>query len=142
VNYAEIKYPKGYPLEHIVGDNCPDGIQSVAEGITATFENMVRSFKPWADLGIVPSLPDRGVPQHNVLARLSAADFKAFYETVCAAAKVARAALDETDLTKSVEGWRSLFGNRFPAPPAVKSNDRGGFSEREQSTDLPRGRFA
>src|SRR5205814_1631743 len=29
---GHLKYPKGYPLEHLVGACCPDGITSVAEG--------------------------------------------------------------------------------------------------------------
>ena len=37
----DAKYPKGYPLEHIVGVCCPDSATSVAQGITLTFANIV-----------------------------------------------------------------------------------------------------
>lgn len=30
------KYPKGYPLEHLIGYHCPNDIKSVAEGVTRT----------------------------------------------------------------------------------------------------------
>lgn len=141
VNYPDVKYPKGYPLEHMIGDNCPDNVQSVAEGITLSLERIVTNYKWYVDFGVVPTLKDRGVPEHNVLQRLSFADFKAFFEAACEAAKIARQALDEKDLVKSVEGWRKLFGNKFPPAPAVKSSDRGGFSPREDNTDIIGGRF-
>ena len=32
------EYPKGYPLEHIIGACCPDGIASVAEGVARAFD--------------------------------------------------------------------------------------------------------
>ena len=35
---ADGRYPKGYPLEHLIGANCPDGVGSVAEGLTRTLE--------------------------------------------------------------------------------------------------------
>ncbi len=31
--YPDMKHPKSYPLEHFIGDCCPDGITSVAEGV-------------------------------------------------------------------------------------------------------------
>lgn len=33
-------YPKGYPLEHLIGISCPDGIASVAEGVVRTLEDI------------------------------------------------------------------------------------------------------
>ncbi len=55
------KYPKSYPLEHMIGDCCPFGIGSVAKGVTLTLENMETAYRPWVTLGQVPHLPDRGV---------------------------------------------------------------------------------
>jgi len=39
VNYEIPEYPKGYPLEHIIGQSCPDEIASVATGVTRTLED-------------------------------------------------------------------------------------------------------
>lgn len=143
VNFSHVKYPKGYPLEHMIGDNCPDGIESVAVGITRTLENIVNAYKLYSELGIVPFLKDRGVPEHNVLARLSFDDFKAFYQSVCDAAIIARSALDENDdLAASVEGWKQLFGAKFPEPPTNSNNAKGGYTPRNDVSVVSGGRFA
>ncbi len=42
--YPDMKHPKSYPLEHFIGDCCPDGITSVAEGIVLTLENIVSQY--------------------------------------------------------------------------------------------------
>ena len=140
VNYSDVKYPKGYPLEHLIGNNCPDSINSVAEGIVLSLENMVSKYYVDALIHQVPSLPDRGVPTHNVLARLSSKDFDAFYKSVCDAAKIARGALDAKDVATSVIEWQKLFGEKFPDAPQNTSN--GGYTTREESSQIPSGRFA
>jgi Second Messenger Oligonucleotide or Dinucleotide Synthetase domain len=110
----EPKYPKGYPVEHLIGMHCPDGIKSVAQGVTLTLENIVKAYKVFAQLKVTPSLPDHGVPEHNVLKRVSGEDFAAFYEMVACAAAIAREALDATTVASSAKKWRELFGNKFP----------------------------
>ena len=59
------KHPKGYPLEHLVGANCPDGVKSVAEGFTLTMEAIVATYLVNRILNNVPHLADHGVPTHN-----------------------------------------------------------------------------
>jgi hypothetical protein len=145
--YSTTKYPKGYPVEHIIGDNCPDGINSVAEGVTKTLENIANNmiYKIYADLNATPNFPDRGVPQHNVFARVSGTDFSAFYYSVAEAAKTARRALDCDDVYTSVKEWQKLFGDvRFPNPPedSQKSTETGGFTARNAPTAITGGRFA
>lgn len=121
------KYPKGYPLERLIGECCPDGINSVAEGVTLTFENFVYRFEPDILSERTPVLPDYGVPEHDVLKRVDFDDFKALYDAVVGAAKAARSALDEMDLTASACQWRELFGSKFPEPKdGCKSGDAGG----------------
>ncbi len=80
------EHPKGYPVEHIIGQNCSDGIESVAEGVTKTLENIASNsdYELHTLMKTVPFLPDHGVPQHNVLKRLSAEEFTAFYNRVLA----------------------------------------------------------
>lgn len=141
-NYSNVKYPKGYPMEHMIGDNCPNNIESVAQGITLSLEHFVSAYQVNAQLRQVPFLSDRGVPEHNVLARLSPDDFVAFYESVCDAAKIARTALDEKDLDSSVAGWQKLFGNKKFPNSSTQNNSLGGYTKREENTVIPPGRFA
>ena len=106
--------PKGYPLEHLVGVCCPDDINSVAEGVTRTLEAIVTDYYWDAQYEQAPCLPDHGVPEHNVLERVSGEEFAEFYEHAEEAAKIAREALDSDDKDESIEKWRELFGNKFP----------------------------
>lgn len=115
--YEERKHPKGFPLERLVGECCPDAITSVAEGTTRTLERIVSDYALDVALGRKPVLPDYGVPSHDVFKRVSVEDFKAFYEQVQDAAALARRAFDSTDRTESGKLWRELFGSKFPEPP-------------------------
>ena len=137
VKYPDIEKPKSYPLEHFVGDCCPDGITSVAEGVVLTLENIVNNYPT------KPFLPDRGVPTHDVFGRLTDDEYNNFYNTVCDAAALAREAYDAETLYDSVCLWRDLFGNEFPPPPDSNDSKKGGFTSRtEKTTFVPEGRFA
>lgn len=114
VHHAEDR-PKGYPLEHLVGVCCPDAITSVAKGVTLTLEAIVANYKAYAQMERVPFLPDHGVPEHNVLERVSGEEFAAFHEHAAEAAGIAREALDAADKEQSIEKWRDLFGSKFPS---------------------------
>jgi hypothetical protein len=130
------KHPKSYPLEHIVGDCCPDGITSVAQGVTLTLEAMASRFGVHARSGLVPALSNRGIPEQNVLARVPPEHFRVFVDCVQGAAREARQAFVCADLTEAVGRWRALFGNEFP-PPA----GGGGFTPRGGSSNPGRTRF-
>lgn len=141
------KYPKSYPLEHMIGDCCPDGISSVAAGVTLALEAMESTYRPYVNLGYKPVLGDRGVPSHDVLARVTFEDFKAFLNHVASAAKTARKALDAETVKESADLWRELFGDKFPEAPAgdkeQKNRSRaGGYTPRTQPTRVKEGRFA
>jgi hypothetical protein len=45
VNHSSPKYPKGYPLEHLIEQCCPDGIGSVAEGVTRMLEKVLARYR-------------------------------------------------------------------------------------------------
>lgn len=146
------EYPKGYPVEHLVGNCCPDGIQSVAEGVTRTLEQIVARYGPYADLGLTPKLQDHGV-DHDVFGRLDSADFKGFMTHVRAASKTARAAFDADDEITAVELWGQLFPGKFPPPPdrargGAESGPPqggapgGGFTPRAKESTIGGGRFA
>lgn len=135
-------HPKSYPLEHLIGQSCPDGIESVAEGVTLSLEYIVKNFKD------KPFLSDHGVPEHDVLGRVTEEEYEAFYEKVKDAAVIARKALDAETVEESAEEWRKLFGNKFPEPPKNSSNSsysggsHGGFTTRTEKTNPGGGRFA
>ncbi len=136
------KYPKGYPLEHMIGHTLPDGVKTIAEGVAFVFENMVQIWRTAAITGQVPFLADHGVAEHDVLQRLEPADFRAFIAATEAAAKVARAALDSEDPTASGQLWQQLFGPTFPLP-GPGGGDRGGFNKPSGPImPPPSGRFA
>ena len=97
-----------------MGVCCPDDINSVAEGVTRTLEAIVTDYYWDAQYEQAPCLPDHGVPEHNVLERVSGEEFAEFYEHAKEAAEIAREALDSDDKKKSIEKWRELFGNKFP----------------------------
>lgn len=140
----EPKYPKGYPLEHIIGACCPDGITSVAEGVTRTLEAIVDNYQVYAQLISTPTLYDHGV-EHDVLQRVTGEDFAAFHAHVSRAAKLARKALDDLDLKNSANSWHDLFGDPFPKPSdgdrGEGNGPQGGFSPRTGSTQVSRQRF-
>ena len=148
--HSDLEYPKSYPLEHLVGDSCPDGVGSLAEGFTLVLEDMVPRYSGYAALGVVPSVPDRGVPEHNVLKKLTPDDFSQFIECVRRAADIARKALDSEDVSESAGLWQSLFGKKFPSPPSGSSKaaagaaatEAGGFTPRREPTRVGGGRFA
>jgi hypothetical protein len=88
-----------------------------------------------------PQLWDFGVPTHDVFKRITAEDFKKFYEQVTAAAKLARKALDSQDRTESGQLWRALLGGRFPKPPE-KTTSKKGFTVPTEPAVPGSGRFA
>jgi len=140
----EPKHPKGYPVEHLVWVCCPDGIESVAEGVVKTLEEMVLRYDGYAVVGLVPFVRDHGVNQ-NVLGRVSADDFKGFMGLVKEAADLARRAYDSTSKEESGERWRELFGSRFPEPPKPGNDEgggsQGGYTPRKGATTVGVGTF-
>ena len=149
INHTTPKYPKGYPVEHLIGVCCPDNLDSVAAGVTMTLESIAEKYKIYAAAEQTPFLSDHGVPDHNVMRRVSGKDFAKFHEQVCAAAKIARTALDADTVKKSADQWRKLFGDNFPEAPddggdgGVKgSGPKGGYTPRKEVSDVVGGRFA
>lgn len=145
--YPDLKYPKGYPLEHMVGECCPDSVTTLAEGFTETLEELTRRYQVNVLTGTVPSLSDRGVPEHNVLKRLSPGEFAAFHGRVQEAGQTARTALGAEDTNESATMWRKLFWSKFPTPPSKSSTTAasvavGGYTARTRPSRVGGGRFA
>jgi hypothetical protein len=145
-NYEEPKHPKGFPLERLIGECCPDGITSVAEGIVKTLEKIVSQYALTVLAGGKPILPDYGVSTHDVFKRISAEDFKKFYDQAKTGADLARRAYDSEDRTESGNLWRELFGRKFPKPPesggGTGGSSRGSFTPPTGPAVPGSGRFA
>jgi hypothetical protein len=146
--HEELEYPKSYPLEHLIGDCCPDDLSSVAAGVTYTLEVIVTKYQSYVDAGLVPFLCDHGVNQ-DVFKRVTAEDFAAFHSLVKDAAEIAREALDAQSEAESAQAWRSLFGDRFPEGPdegekggPQGGENQGGFTSRTGPSVITGGRFA
>jgi len=137
---SDMGYPKGYPIEHLLWVSCPNHIESVAQGIVLALEDMVALYQVEVDLKRVPFVPDHGVPEHNVLGRLSVEEFQEFHQRICVAADQARDAFDETDVCESAEKWRLLLGPKFPQCP--DNAKKGDYTPRKEVSIIPGGRFA
>lgn len=111
------EYPKAYPLEHFIGDTCPNDVATVAEGVTRTLEVIRDTQQPWQFARGVPQLWDRGVPGNDVFRRITPEQYRIFHDLMSNASKAARAALDADTNPESVKRWHDLFGGEFPAPP-------------------------
>lgn len=140
------KHPKSYPLEHLLCLNCPDGIDSVAEGIVRSLESIRDRYQPYALIKKTPFVQDHGVPHHNVLGRVSGEDFAGFHKIIQEAATQARLAYDEEDVRKSAVLWREIFGDKFPEPPEEKEGGgeppKSGYTPRSEKSIIGGGRFA
>lgn len=131
--------PKGYPLERIVGECCPDGITSVAEGVVLSLENIVSNYKHLYLAELKPRLPDYGVQSHDVFAKITNEEFRTFYRQVKRGAELARQAFDCKDYDESCNVWGLLFGSKFPKPPEKSSK---GFTTPEKPATPVSERFA
>ncbi|MDD2229035.1 MAG: nucleotidyltransferase [Candidatus Cloacimonetes bacterium] len=138
-NYSTPTKPKGFPLERLVGECCPDDVLSIAQGIVRTLESIVDQFYVTYLCNTKPSLPDYGVPDHDVFAKITNDDFHQFYEQVKEGAILARKALDCIDYNESCTLWRQLLGRKFPKPPEVTSK---GFTPPQKPANPGSGRFA
>ncbi len=130
------KHPRSYPLEHIVGDCCPNGVTTLAQAFTATMTEIALRYGAYAGYNGIPASPDRGVPEQNVLARLSPQDFEQFYRKAADTAEMARMAISSSSENESANLWQQIFGGRYP----VRRSQRG-FSPRSQPSRIKGGRF-
>jgi len=109
------KRPKGFLIERLVGQHCPNGIKSVAEGVEATLRGIKDAYSSHASGGMVPSIPDTGVPTNDVFKRISAQEFRDFYGCARVASAAATDAYHDPSPASSGNKWRTLFGKDFPS---------------------------
>jgi predicted nucleotidyltransferase len=120
--YTTPKHPRSYVLERLAGECVDTSIRDHAENFVSLLQNIVIRYSLYASAGVVPTLPDPGVPANNVARRLSVEDFKRFMKEVEAVLPTAEAALGSDDKGRSAELWRKVFGDKFPAAPAVNAD--------------------
>ncbi len=108
--------PKSYLLEILVSEGLAFTPPSHASGFVQTLESIRDRYGPYAEAGQVPEILDSGYPTVNVAKRWTVTEFQAFLAHVRAAARTARAALNEPAQDESERLWRSLFGTQFTPP--------------------------
>ncbi|MCK4624706.1 MAG: nucleotidyltransferase [Phycisphaerae bacterium] len=142
------KYPKSYPLEHMLGLNCSNGLTSVALCVVDALERAVANYEEEAEVPQTPFLPDHGFPEDqapDVFGRLDPEDFAQFYKKLIGAAKVARYAIDCKSMRRSSELWRKLLGEDFPKAGADNDSGdgpEGGFTPPSAPRGVEQTRFA
>ena len=137
------KYPKGYPLEHLIGNALDVGTTSMAQGIVQLMDTFLSRWAAIYNQKGKPWLSDHGVAEHDVMARLSADDFCSFYEGISGAVEIARNALASQNPQESAELWRQLFGSKFPVPGPQGGDRNGGFTAPSKPAEPQKtGRFA
>lgn len=133
-NYVDIDGVKSYPLEHIIGECCPNNTDYNLE--RAVYE----TFKEMAKYSLIkPYMPDRGVPEHDVFARITEENYRKFIKIVKDTADKAEKAYYEEDKRLSSILWQEIFGPEFP----VYNTPSQKFSERKEPSNInTEGRFA
>lgn len=141
-NFEKPKDPKGFPLERLIGEVCPDAIGSIAEGVTLCLEAITDKYQSLARTNQKPMLPDYGVPEHDVFAKVSVADFSDFHSQVADAAGLAMRALESSDRKESGKLWRELFGNAFPEVEDAGTGAKSAYIPPSSLAKPNQGRFA
>jgi hypothetical protein len=141
------KRPKGFLIERLVGEHCPDGIQSVAEGIEAVLRGIKDTYGPNARNGTVPVVTDTGIPSNNVFKRVSVEEFRDFYGRARVASAVATDAYNDPDPSSCRNKWCALLGKDFPSDSGGGGSNRGpgpviGFPPPAKPAQVRPGRFA
>ncbi len=124
-NFVGLATIKSYPLEHFIGVYVLDYNYLTLE------EAIYEAFNAISKVSIIkPKLPDIGVPEHDVFARVTQEDYEQFITQVRNAAKIASQAYYEQDKTESSKLWQKIFGNEFPVyrTPTSSFTDRKGPS--------------
>jgi hypothetical protein len=122
---GEGKRPKGFLVERLVGEHCPDGIQSVAEGVEATLRGIKETYRSHAANGTVPVISDTGISSNNVFKRISVEEFRDFYGRARVASAAATEAYNDQDPTSCADKWCALFGKDFPSDSGGGGSKRG-----------------
>jgi hypothetical protein len=114
---AEAARPKSYVLESLCAKSMSALPRSHAHAVVSVLDGITETYGTWVETKRVPTIADPGYPSVNVAKRWTAVEFDAFMNRVKSDAVVARLALTESDVDKSVALWRRLFGTGFAPEP-------------------------
>ena len=121
-NRTVSKRPKGFVIECIAAE-CMDFEETqYADLFLGTLEGIVRRYALSVAADRLPYIEDPGVPGNSVTTGMTFAAFEGFYSKAKAHAELGRRAQKEQDPDKALALWRKIFGPRFPASSADKSN--------------------
>ena len=103
---------KSYILESLIHGSIGSP-SSHATAIVNVLEGVERTYGPYRDLNVVPTISDPAYASVNVAKHWESKDFNDFMKQVKAAAINARKALDNADEAESRKLWRQVFGSKF-----------------------------
>lgn len=144
-NVASDNKIKSYPLEHMIWNACPDTFSCIPDGVFQTMSTFCRDYAVDRTSSKVPFLPDHGIPEHNVLKRISFSDFASFYDLVNSHILAVKTALESDTAESALKIWRELLVPDFPDSPKGNSgggSSGGGFTPRSKKSRPSEGRFA
>lgn len=121
---GDARHPKGFILETFAGylhDPAADSWEEVYARFLDRFLSQYRSYK---GSGLVPSIPDPGLPGEHILTGMTAGDFDRLLTEAERSLAIAREAIDLEAVGKEGEAsilWQQLFGRQYPAAKAQRS---------------------
>lgn len=131
--------PKGYPLERVVGEFCPDQIDDIQDGIVATFSGMAEAYSEYDTSSPVPVVHDTGIPSLNVMERITREEFASFVDSVNTTASLIEEIDDSDDTEACVEKWQRIFGDEafpsFRGSSSGRSTASGPFTRKSKHGD-------
>jgi hypothetical protein len=107
------KRPKGFVLEVLTAMYTPVGEAHYGEAFAKMLENIRDAYHLQASIGCRPIIQDPAVPGNDILAKVSAPQWKEFMEKIRVYAEIARRAQDATNYEDATRQWQRVFGNRF-----------------------------
>lgn len=115
------KRPKGFVIEVITAECAELAETQYADLFLSALEGIVSKYAWAIALETVPPIADPAVPGNSVTDGMTFPAFKGFYDKAESHAKLGREAQQEDDDEKALAKWRTIFGDRFPAPATMKS---------------------
>jgi hypothetical protein len=113
---SDTRKPKGFWIEVMCGEFADLGKQSYPELILALLENAFAEFESFRESGVMPELPDPGLPEQTIKTSMTDDEFSSFLDVLEQALIDARAAVDAKTEREAAKHWRKLFGDKFPLP--------------------------
>jgi len=109
------KRPKGFMIECMTAECTSYDDGTYGDLFVQTLEEVVNRYAFPVALRVVPTVADPAVSGNNVLASVSFEEFGDFYRQAKEHAELGRDVPGRDDPDKALEGWREIFGERFPA---------------------------